>query len=38
VLGAGAAVAVGLGVPLVLMLSGLTVLLLLPALHRLERT
>ena len=38
VLGAGAAVAAGLGVPLVLMLSGLTVLLLLPALHRLERT
>ncbi|WP_017668720.1 MFS transporter [Sandarakinorhabdus sp. AAP62] len=37
VLAAGAAVGAGLGVPLVLMLSGLTVLLLLPALHRLDR-
>lgn len=37
VLAAGAAVGAGLGVPLVLMLSGLTVLLLLPALHRLGR-
>ncbi|OYX76545.1 MAG: hypothetical protein B7Y82_12820 [Sphingomonadales bacterium 32-65-25] len=37
VLGAGAAVSAGLGVPLVLMLAGLTVLLLLPALAQLER-
>ena len=37
VLGAGAAVGAGLGVPLVLMLAGLTVLPLLPALARLER-
>ncbi len=37
VLGAGAAVGAGLGVPLVLMLAGLTVLPLLPALNRLGR-
>lgn len=38
VLGAGAAVGAGLGIPLVLMLSGLTVLALLPGLHRLDRS
>lgn len=37
VLGAGAAVGAGLGVPLVLMLAGLTVLLLLPALAKLDQ-
>ena len=37
VLGAGAAVGAGLGVPLVLMLAGVTVLPLLPALARLDR-
>ncbi|WP_439544885.1 MFS transporter [Sandarakinorhabdus sp.] len=38
VLGAGAAVGAGLGVPLVLMLAGITVLPLLPALYQLDRT
>jgi hypothetical protein len=37
VLGAGAAVGAGLGVSLVLMLAGITVLPLLPALRQLDR-
>ena len=37
VLAAGAAVGAGLGVPVVLAVSGLTVLLLLPALRTLDR-